>query len=171
LRSHMLVPALVWSLALPPAPVFAEPAADSLSNDRIETVLRRGDVVRISYQDTKPRTVWGEVKDLDPGSVTLKTYEADATVPLHRITRIERRVGSHGNFGPAASLGGILGGLLGAGLVAVTSKSELGYVPGNDVATGFFFGAGAGILIGGIMGETVLRTDDWREVPSSGWGR
>jgi hypothetical protein len=171
LRSHTLVPAIVLSLALQPASVFGESAADSLSIYPIETVLRRGDMVRLTYHDPKPQRVWGKVDRLDHSSVILDRYGEAATVPLHRITNVERKVGTKGNFGPAAAIGGLAGAALGTLYIVATSKAELGYVPANDVGTAFMMGAGVGIAVGGLLGATVLRSTVWEEVPVTDWRR
>jgi hypothetical protein len=170
LRPNALVPALVVAVALP-HPVLAESAADSLARDGVETVLRRGDVVRLEYRDTKQRAVRGTVDQLDQTSGILKTSDEDATIPLSQITRVKRRVGSHGNFGPGAALGGIIGGVGLAALVVAFSNAELGYVPGEDIATGFLMGAGVGIAVGGLLGATAFRSDMWQEVPAAEWRR
>jgi hypothetical protein len=166
LRSHALFPTLVIAFGLQTSPALGEVASDSTrSTTASETILRRGDVVRLTLEDEKPRHV-GKVLDWDHDVIRLEAVDEGLSVPFDRITRIERQSGSRGNFGPGAALGGIVGGVLFTAIVAATSKQELGYVPSGDIGTAFMFGAVTGIALGGLLGATVFRTAVWQDVPA-----
>jgi hypothetical protein len=172
LRSHALFPTLVIVFGLQASPALGQVASDSTrSTSAPETVLRRGDEVRLTLVDEKPRHAEGKVLDWDHDVIRLERFDEGVSVPFDRITRIERQTGSRGNFGPGAALGGIAGAVLFMGIVAATSKQELGYVPSGDIGTAFMFGAVTGIAVGGLLGATVFRTTVWQEVPAIRDGR
>jgi hypothetical protein len=167
LRSHALFPTLVVALGLQTSPALGEVAPDSTrSASASETVLRRGDVVRLTFEDKKTRYVVGNVLDWDHDVIRVETFHEKVSMPFDRITRIERESSSRGNFGPGAALGGIVCGVSFAVIVAATSKQELGYVPSGDIGTAFMLGAVTGIAVGGLLGATVFRTTVWQDVPA-----
>lgn len=172
MRSHALFPTLVIAVGLQTSPALGEVASDSIrSTSASETVLRRGDVVRLTLVDKKPGRAYGEVLDWDHDVIRLKTFDEGVSMRFDGITRIERKTGSRGNFGPGAALGGIAGSVLFTAIVAATSMHELGYVPSGDIGTAFMFGAVTGIAVGGLLGATVFRTPVWEDVPAPRDGR
>lgn len=108
----------------------------------------------------------GILRDLDDDAVTLETEgEALRPIPLSPTARLEIARGTKSHAGRGAGLGAIIGGA-GLAVVGAASCDGQGWVepgPGACAAGGALVGAGAGALVGLIIGSA-SHTDRWVEV-------
>jgi hypothetical protein len=140
---------LVFSLLLAvPVPSLAQTSALSNGEEvRVRWVLRSDQ----TYGFPVHRSVVGEVIDQGPGHIMVKRKGQFVTVPLGRLTSVERRIGTKPASAPAMVLGSGIGFAAGflAGVVAgsLDRTAEEGDTFDNGLVTGVLFGAPIGALV------------------------
>jgi len=140
-----------------------------------EAVPQAGDRVRVTVRDVEAGTNLRYVGNLAGWDAVSISWDSDGSAydaPLERVAKLERSRGTKSNWLKGGGIGSAIGFALAFGTVAIVCGGDGCYDSGADLNYAFAggaLGAGAGFLVGGLIGSG-SRTERWSEVSPGVYG-
>lgn len=160
--------ALAAALAVVPAGAQEQETGALEPRASADTVAAVGDRIRVTTSDGPERVIgWLDASDRDGLRLVDDRRHEVRTVPLEEIRRLElsrTRRSSSERAAPGAIAGAFAGAALGLALTEEHScrpENFLCFDFGSEKLYGGLLGAGAGLLVGGLISQAIVPAESW----------
>ena len=140
-----------------------------------EVVPKAGDRVRVTVRVpsyNKDLRYVGNLGGWDEAALRWESADSPQSAPLDRVMKLELSRGEKSNWLKGGAIGAAMGFAIGFGTIALVCSGDGCYDSGanlNYAFAGGALGAGAGFVLGGLIGAG-SRSERWSAVPASSYG-